>query len=190
MRPMRSALALALASILLVAASGCAGGGCPATCGGRPRRGFVPAETAAPAPAPAAPVASAAPTAPAAAAAPAAPAAHGGHGEHHGTGLPAELDRFHAILAPRWHAEAGPARHKETCAAVGDFQRGADDIGKAAAPAGVDAAAWKAAAADLDAKVDALAVACPGPQTGFDAAFSTLHDAYHHIVDIAHPATR
>jgi hypothetical protein len=175
MRRMRSALVLALGSLLVSLAAGCGAGGCPATCGGgRPRRGFQPAE---PAPAPvAAPAAVAAP-----APAPAAPAATG-----HGTGLPPALDHFHGVLAPLWHADAGAQRQKDTCAAMPDFQRGADEIAAAPVPAGVDAAAWKAAAADLRGKVAATSAQCAAPQAAFDAAFSALHDAYHHIVDVAH----
>jgi hypothetical protein len=179
MARMRRAVVLALGSILLMLAAGCGPGGCPATCGGgRPRRGFMPAETAtAPAPAPAAAPAPTAPPSPA-------PAAAGGH--DHGTGLPPALDRFHGVLAPLWHADAGAQRQKDTCAAMADFQRGADEIAAAPVPTGVDAAAWQAAAADLRAKVAATSAQCAAPQAAFDAAFSVLHDAYHHIVDVAH----
>lgn len=41
--------------------------------------------------------------------------------------LTPELDAFHEILAPRWHADKGEARMKDTCGALADFQ------GKAAA---------------------------------------------------------
>jgi hypothetical protein len=180
---MRRAVVLALGSILVMFAAGCASGGCPATCGGRPRRGFIPAEAAAPAPAPvAAPAAAPAP----APAPPAPPAPAPAAGHDHGTGLPPALDRFHGILAPLWHADAGAQRQKDTCAAMPDFQRGADEIAAAPVPAGLDAAAWTSAAADLRAKVAATSAQCAGPQAGFDAAFSALHDAYHHIVDVAH----
>jgi pyruvate dehydrogenase E2 component (dihydrolipoamide acetyltransferase) len=185
MARMRRAVVLALGSFLVTLGVGCASGGCPATCGGRPRRGFIPAETAAPAPAAApAPIAAPAPAAAVPPAPAAAPAPSAGH--DHGTGLPPALDQFHGILAPLWHADAGAQRQKDTCAAMPDFQRGADAIAAAPVPAGIDAAAWTAAAADLRAKVAATSAQCAAPQAGFDAAFSALHDAYHHIVDVAH----
>jgi len=95
-----------------------------------------------------------------------------------------ELHRFHEILAPRWHAEAGEARTKDTCAAIPDFRAGAQAIA-AAPPAGVDAAAWKAGAAALGARVDALDAACkPAAAAEFEARFSALHDAFHHQMEL------
>ena len=37
----------------------------------------------------------------------------GGHQMMH-EGMPAELTKFHDVLAPRWHAEQGPARMSDT----------------------------------------------------------------------------
>jgi hypothetical protein len=167
-----SILLAGIASATLVACA--SGGGCPATCGGKARHGFVPRE-AAPAPAPA-PVPASAPAAPA----PAAPAAHG---EHHGA-MPPEVHRFHEILAPRWHAPEGAQRTADTCAAIPDFRTGASAIAKTSA--GPDAAAWTAAATDLAARVEDLAATCTTPPAAtFEPAFSALHDAFHRVADLA-----
>ena len=37
--------------------------------------------------------------------------------------MPPEIAKFHDVLAPRWHAEKGPQRMKDTCAAIPDFTR-------------------------------------------------------------------
>src|SRR5256885_5738409 len=70
------------------------------------------------------------------------PAAMEGH-EHH-EGMPPALDKFHNLLAPRWHAQKGEQRMKDTCGAIGDFKSGADDVGKAKSDA-----AWTTASKAL-----------------------------------------
>src|SRR5438309_2291228 len=51
--------------------------------------------------------------------------------EHHEmSGMPPALDKFHAILAPRWHAQKGDERMKNTCEGVPDFKTTADERGR------------------------------------------------------------
>ncbi len=105
-------------------------------------------------------------------------AEEGHHGDH--PKLTPELDAFHEVLAARWHAEAGPARMKDTCASVPDFQTKVGAIKAAAAPANVDATAWTNAATNLETSVGGLSTACGGTdQAAFDAAFTQVHDAFH-----------
>jgi hypothetical protein len=118
------------------------------------------------------------------------PAAAGDGGEHgeHGA-LPPELAAFHDALAPRWHAEPGAARVKDTCAAVADFSTRAAAVKAASAPQGADAAAWSDAGAALEKAVADLDATCrEGDAAGtakFDAAFTAVHDAFHHAMEAA-----
>jgi len=110
----------------------------------------------------------------------------GGGGEHHE--LTPELDAFHEILAPRWHADPGPQRAVDTCAAVADFKTRAAAVKSASAPAGAEAAAWTEAGATLETTVVALEAECTAgaaDQAKFDAAFSAVHDAFHHAMELA-----
>lgn len=100
------------------------------------------------------------------------------HGDH--PKLTPELDAFHAVLSARWHMDAGPARMKDTCASVPDFQSMAGAVKAASAPANVEAAAWTTATTNLETSVGGLATACGGTdQAAFDAALTKVHDAFH-----------
>ncbi len=153
-RQMRVCTALLLASIVV----GC--GGADAT------------ETAAPAqPAPAEAVAPAEASA----------AAEEGEQHHAFTGA---VDEFHEVLAPLWHAEAGPGRVDATCANTNELSRRADAISDADAPAGArDPIAFKSRAATLVAAVSALQVVCDGDRAEFDARFTAVHDAFHDLTE-------
>jgi hypothetical protein len=110
--------------------------------------------------------------------------AKGGEEKHHGK-LSPELDAFHEILAPRWHSEAGPARMKDTCAAIADFRTRGEAVKAAAAPANAAADAWSAAGAKLVSSVATLETTCAGTdQAAFDTAFSAVHDAFHHAMEL------
>lgn len=124
-------------------------------------------------------------TTPAAAAEPAPAAPEGEHkGEHHGK-LSPELDAFHEILAPRWHSAAGPERMKATCGQIADFRTRAAAVKGAAAPAGAAADAWTQAGDKLVTTVATLETTCGGTdQAAFDTAFSAVHDAFHHAMEL------
>jgi hypothetical protein len=99
--------------------------------------------------------------------------------------MPPELKTFHDVLAPRWHADKGAQRTADTCAALGDFQSGADAIAKAAAPAGASADTWAAGAKELVTAVAGLRDACAhrDQQAAFEDAFAKVHESFHHLLE-------
>ena len=103
-----------------------------------------------------------------------------GKAEHDEMAMPAPVKAFHDVLAPRWHAERGPKRTADTCAALGEFHRGADAIAAAPAPQGRDATAWSAAGVQLVDAVGGLDAACKaGDAAGFETAFAQVHERFH-----------
>ena len=99
--------------------------------------------------------------------------------------LTPELDAFHEVLAPRWHADKGPQRMKDTCGAIADFQGKAAAIKGAAAPANTDAAAWTQAGTRLDGAVAKLATSCQDKnEAAFETAFGAVHDEFHHAMEL------
>ena len=106
----------------------------------------------------------------------AAPEKHEMHEEH----MPPQLAKFHDTLAPRWHAETGPQRMKDTCAAMPDFTAGVTVIAEAAPPTTADSAKWTNTAADLAAAVSKLDETCKANDaTGFESAFKNVHESFH-----------
>ena len=61
-------------------------------------------------------------------------AATGTAGGNAHEGLPPEMQAFHDVLAPRWHAAQGPQRLTDTCSAVPQFKSTADAIAVATPP--------------------------------------------------------
>jgi len=100
--------------------------------------------------------------------------------EQHEEKMPPELAKFHDVLAPRWHAEKGPQRMKDTCAAIPDFTAGVTELAKAPVPAGGDSTKWTAGAGELAAAVSNLDETCKGNDaTAFEGAFLKVHDSFH-----------
>ena len=95
-----------------------------------------------------------------------------GHMHHH---FPKDIDAFHALLAPIWHAQPGPARSRNACAKVAEMEAGARDIRS------TDATSLVAAIAALKAK-------CQGPQAEVDVALFDVHEAFHGLIDHKPPA--
>lgn len=90
------------------------------------------------------------------------PTASAPHEEHEQ--MSPELGKFHDVLAPHWHAEAGAKRQADTCAAIGEFRAAAGPVG----------------AKRLSEAVEALDAACKAGDAGrFDAAFARVHEAFH-----------
>jgi hypothetical protein len=105
---------------------------------------------------------------------------HAMEGEHHGVGV-AEIDSFHATLAPIWHAPAGPERTRHACAAVPTMRDQATQIvGRARG----DHAGWEGNASNLATAVGALSDAC-GKGGGVDDALGGVHTAYHAVMEAA-----
>jgi hypothetical protein len=102
--------------------------------------------------------------------------------------MPPELQKFHAVLAPRWHAEPGPERIADTCGAIGELRAGADAVVAAPAPAGRDAAAWTAGGKQLAEAVAALDATCQAHDAaGFEPAFAQVHERFHGLLEAGEP---
>jgi hypothetical protein len=102
--------------------------------------------------------------------------------------MPPELQRFHAVLAPRWHAEHGPERIADTCGAIGELRAGADAVVAAPAPAGRDAAAWSAGGKQLAEAVAALDANCQAHDAaGFEPVFAQVHERFHGLLEPGEP---
>lgn len=111
-------------------------------------------------------------------------AEHGGHAHR----FPPAVDAFHAVLAPLWHAEPGPARVADTCQGVGELESKAQAIQTAPMPESLTAdqePAWREAGQTLLTSIDALETACNADgRPDFDASFIAAHDAFHGLVDL------
>ena len=91
-----------------------------------------------------------------------------GHPHHQ---LPKDIDAFHAVIAPLWHARPGPERSLNACAQAGEMDRTARAITSA------DARPLVAALATFGAK-------CKGQPAAVDAAFADVHEAFHRLIDV------
>lgn len=97
-----------------------------------------------------------------------------------------ELTKFHDLLAPLWHADKGPQRIKDTCAAVPQFKTAADEVAKATPPTKANADTWTAATRALVASVSALETACQANDSAkFEAAFHDVHESFHRLLEQA-----
>lgn len=100
--------------------------------------------------------------------------------------MPPEVAKFHDALAPRWHADKGPQRMKDTCAAIPDFTAGVTAIAKAPAPAGADGTAWTNVTGELAAAIGKLDETCKANDAaGFEVAFQKVHESFHGVLGAA-----
>jgi hypothetical protein len=103
----------------------------------------------------------------------AAPPEHQGHHHHQ---FAKDVDAFHAVLAPIWHASPGPERLQNACAKGAEMQKLAREIRSADAKA-------------LDESVTRLNTSCKGqPPVGVDKALVAVHDAFHGLIEPRKPA--
>src|SRR5262249_16244248 len=108
------------------------------------------------------------------------PAAH--HEEHEDLGMP-EMTKFHDVLAPRWHAEKGPKRMEDTCAALPELQTDADALAKATPPANADKQKWSTTTLALVNAVSSLDATCKAKDTSkFEAVFQRVHESFHGVM--------
>lgn len=118
--------------------------------------------------------------------APTAPPPAAQHNEHEHeemAKLPPEVTKFHDMLAPRWHAEKGPQRMKDTCAAVPDFTSGVVALAKAVPPTGMGDR-WTNAIAALGDAVTGLDKTCKdNDAAAFEIAFGKLHQGFHGLIE-------
>jgi hypothetical protein len=116
-----------------------------------------------------------------------APAPAAAKEKHHHKGATPELEAFHDVLAPRWHSDPGPERTRQTCDAIAEFKSRAAAVAGSMAPTGASSNAWSQAGDRLERTVAELATACGEgtPPEKFDAAFSSVHDAFHSAMALA-----
>ncbi len=114
--------------------------------------------------------------------------AHEGHeGGEHPTLTP-EMNAFHDVLAPLWHAEPGVERKENTCKATAQLHELAAQI-FVAAPAGADLTVWQQEASALDGALGELDGPCFGGMTNqgtmtFEDAFHGVHQQFHVLMEL------
>jgi len=84
--------------------------------------------------------------------------------------LSKDIDAFHAVLAPVWHARPGPQRTQDACAKAGEMARLANEI-------------RSKDASQLVASISALKTKCESDKGGVDSALFDVHEAFHHLID-------
>lgn len=90
---------------------------------------------------------------------------------HHAhEGMAADVDAFHAVLAPVWHARPGKARTQNACAKAREMGRLARDIRSRDAKA-------------LAASVGQLEAACGKRGGDVDGALFDVHEAFHRLIE-------
>lgn len=82
----------------------------------------------------------------------------------------ADIKVFHDVLAPLWHAPAGPERVKGICDAVPDLET------KAAAIVSSNSEALRKSVAGLKKE-------CANNSPQIPAQFSAVHDEFHRLID-------
>jgi len=93
---------------------------------------------------------------------------------HHA--LPQDVDAFHSLLAPIWHARPGKERSRNACAKAAEMEKLAQGIRSA------DAAPLVAATATLKSR-------CKGKPADVDAALFDVHEAFHRLIDPKPPVS-
>jgi hypothetical protein len=100
--------------------------------------------------------------------------------------MPPEVKKFHDALAPRWHAEHGPRRMADTCAAIPELQGDAEALVAARPPSGARPDDWAASGRRLGDAVAALDATCKASDaTAFEPAFMAVHDRFHAVMAAA-----
>ncbi|HEY5952302.1 MAG TPA: hypothetical protein VIV40_42685 [Kofleriaceae bacterium] len=114
---------------------------------------------------------------------------HEGHEGHEGMagmeheGMPPEMTKFHDVLAPRWHADKGPQRMKDTCAALPEFHADADAIAKSTPPTKANADTWTTGTRALVDSVKGLDPVCKANDAAkFEEAFHKVHESFHGLM--------
>lgn len=90
--------------------------------------------------------------------------------DHHHHHLAKDVDAFHAVLAPIWHARPGPERLPNACSKIEDMARLASEI-------------RSTDASKMVASIASMKTACQGNTGDVEGAFYDLHEAFHHLLD-------
>lgn len=93
-----------------------------------------------------------------------------GAAEKHRHSFAKDVDALHEVLAPLWHAPKGRERVQNVCAQAGKLESLSKEIHSG------DTRALLASIADLKAQ-------CTTNPSDIDAAFSQVHDAFHHLAE-------
>lgn len=93
-----------------------------------------------------------------------------GHGHHHHHHFPKDVDAFHSVLAPVWHAAPGKERLRNACAKAGQMESLAKDIRSA------DASPLLAGIANLKKE-------CRDGKGDVAGALSDVHEAFHRLIE-------
>ena len=93
---------------------------------------------------------------------------HEGHMHHHQ--FPQDVDAFHSVLAPIWHAQPGKERSRNACAKANEMEKLAKDI-------------RSGDASPLVAAVGSLKKSCRGKQGDVDTALTQVHEAFHRLIE-------
>lgn len=91
------------------------------------------------------------------------------HGHMHHA-FPKDIDAFHAVLAPVWHARPGMERSRDACSKADQMEGLAKDIRSRDASA-------------LVASVAALKQQCQAKPGEIDGALHDVHEAFHRLID-------
>ncbi|WP_310491720.1 hypothetical protein [Dechloromonas sp.] len=92
------------------------------------------------------------------------------HGHMHHK-FPKDVDAFHSVLAPVWHARPGPERLQDACAKAGEMATLANEI-------------RSRNASQLMASICVLKAKCDSDKGGVDAALFDVHEAFHHLINM------
>lgn len=90
------------------------------------------------------------------------------HTHHHQ--FPKDVDAFHGVLAPLWHAAPGKARNRNACRQAGQMERLAKDI-------------RSTDTAGLQAGVAALQKKCRERKAGVEDALFDVHEEFHRLIE-------
>lgn len=90
--------------------------------------------------------------------------------DHHHHQLASDVDAFHAVLAPLWHARPGPERLPNACSKVDEMARFASDI-------------RSTDSSKLVASIASMKTACQSKPSDVDGAFYDVHEDFHHLIE-------
>lgn len=90
------------------------------------------------------------------------------HTHHHQ--FPKDVDAFHGVLAPLWHAAPGKARNRNACRQAGQMERLAKDI-------------RSTDASGLQVGVAALQKICRARKGGVEGALFGVHEEFHRLIE-------
>ena len=90
--------------------------------------------------------------------------------EKHTHSFSKDIEIFHDVLAPLWHAQAGQERSQNICEQASKLDQVAREI-------------HSGDAGELLKSIDTLMAQCRSNQSNIDGTFAHVHDAFHHLVE-------